>query len=62
MNYKCLNPCQLDNNGKSLDEIISNEPEISRSRKLKVMEILKVKLFYENMSNELFDNFLAHLS
>ncbi|XP_052678700.1 uncharacterized protein LOC128159600 isoform X4 [Crassostrea angulata] len=39
MNYKCLNPCQLDDNGDSLVDMISNEPETPRKRKL--METLK---------------------
>lgn len=58
--YKCLKPCQLDDSGKSLDEIISNEPETSL--KWKVIEILKVKLIYEDKSNELYDHFLFDAS
>lgn len=76
MNYKCLNPCQLDDNGDSLVDMISNEPETPRKRKL--METLKdlrvpektnvtndentVKLIYEDTSNKLFDHSLLAVS
>lgn len=76
MNYKCLNPCQLDDNGDSLVDTISNEPETPRKRKL--METLKdlrvpektnvtndentVKLIYEDTSNKLFDHSLLAVS
>lgn len=64
MNYECLNPCQLDDDGNSLVDMISNKPETSR--KQNVMETLKdlsvpgtnyvankenmVKLIYEDTS------------
>lgn len=73
MNYECLDPCRLDDNGNSLVDMISNEPETSRKRK--VMETLKdlrvpgknhvtndenmVKLItYEDTSNGLFVHLL----